>query len=79
MFDEVCWKCQKCNNTNIEQTKYGPCELRTYSLHSASAIPLSILEEFKDKDLWCEECGGLHSFKLQCIIQGTLILDSEDY
>jgi hypothetical protein len=51
MFDEVLLDCPWCNDTNVEQTKSGPCLLRTYPLNGELTTTAGVVG-----DHYCENC-----------------------
>lgn len=59
MFDTVKLRCPYCGETTEEQTKSGPCMLKTYTLNNAPiSVMGGILGEVK-----CEHCEEI--FKVE--------------
>lgn len=59
VFDELAVECPVCLKTYVYQSKWGPCELATYTLENA---PLSVIADINDDGkqgrLFCEHCGA---------------------
>ena len=53
MYDEVIFRCPKCEQMFAEQSKAGKCELKTYG---AGSVPAEIATDIDKTRIQCERC-----------------------
>lgn len=60
LYDTVTIKCPNCKHINLEQSKSGPCLLKTYSLQDA---PVAVIEDLLSRNtFYCtnEDCDDVY-------------------
>jgi hypothetical protein len=76
MFDYVIMRCPKCNAKIEEQSKAGPCDLKTFTIPGNA--PLSVLadmvEDSNRGSLYCRSC----STRLELVVQHMALLREKE-
>ncbi len=55
MYDEVQFRCPRCKETILIQSKAGECSLGTFL---CKEVPLAIADDIQDDLVYCESCGA---------------------